>query len=69
MELRFRRPHQKEDEFATVMLKPGDTIDDSMAMFEALHLSGGVKKALTSLSLGEHFSLIRQNLSRFIYIF
>ncbi|EXB37240.1 hypothetical protein L484_020299 [Morus notabilis] len=52
MELQFRRPHQKEDEFASLVLKPGDTIDDSMAMFGALHLSGGMKKALTSLSLG-----------------
>lgn len=57
MELQFRRPHQKEDEFASLVLKPGDTIDDSMAMFGALHLSGGMKKALTSLSLGKHFNL------------
>lgn len=51
MELRFRRPQQKDD-FASLVLKSGDTIDDSMAMFDAIHLSGGLKKALTSLSLG-----------------
>ncbi|CAB4317894.1 unnamed protein product [Prunus armeniaca] len=42
----------KEDEFASVMLNAGDTIDDSMAMFDALNLSGGRKKALMSLGLG-----------------
>ena len=72
MELRFRRSHQKEDEFALVMLNSGDTIDDSMAMFDAVHLSGGMKKALTSLSLGKHFLAIvaqnRQNLLRVKYI-
>ncbi|KAH0971337.1 hypothetical protein GBA52_023493 [Prunus armeniaca] len=52
MELRFRRAQQKEDEFASVMLNAGDTIDDSMAMFDALNLSGGRKKALMSLGLG-----------------
>ncbi|BBH07848.1 Protein of unknown function D, partial [Prunus dulcis] len=51
MELRFRRAQQKEDEFASVMLNAGDTIDDSMAMFDALNLSGGRKKALMSLGL------------------
>lgn len=58
IELRFRRPQQKEDEFALVVLKPGETIDDSVAMFDSLHLSGGLKKALTSLSLGKHFELL-----------
>ena len=58
MELRFRRPQQPADESASVVLKPGDKIDDSMAMFDSLHLSGGLKKALTSLSLGKHFELL-----------
>lgn len=52
MELRFRRPQQKEDEFASLTLKSGDVIDDTMTMFDAIHLSGGLKKALTSLSIG-----------------
>lgn len=54
LELRFQRPQQKEDEFASAELKSGCTIDDSMAMFEALNLSGGLKKALTSFSLGKN---------------
>lgn len=52
MELRFRRTREKEDEFAFVSLKPGDSIDDSMAMFDAISLTGGLKRALMSLSLG-----------------
>ncbi|PON54074.1 Vacuolar protein sorting-associated protein [Parasponia andersonii] len=62
MELRFRRP-QQEDGVASVMLKPGDTIDDSMAMFDSLHLSGGLKKALTSLSLGNFLFSFRPNIT------
>ncbi|OIW09736.1 hypothetical protein TanjilG_23876 [Lupinus angustifolius] len=50
-ELQFQRPDPKEDEFASVLLKPGDSIDDSMAMFDAINFSGGVKRALTSLSV------------------
>lgn len=57
MELRFRRPQQNEDEFASVMLKTGETIDDSIAMFDAVNLSGELKKALTSLSVGMHCQL------------
>lgn len=52
MELRFRRTQENEDQFASVLLKPGEAIDDSMAMFDAINLSGGLKKALTSLSVG-----------------
>lgn len=52
MELRFQRPQQNEDVFASVLLKKGDSIDDSMATFDAVNLSGGLKKALMSLSLG-----------------
>jgi len=57
MELRFRRPQQNEDEFASVMLKTGETIDDSIAIFDAVNLSGELKKALTSLSVGMHCQL------------
>ncbi|KAK7263059.1 hypothetical protein RJT34_30643 [Clitoria ternatea] len=52
MELHFQRLEPREDEFASVLLKPGDSIDDSMAMFDALNFSGGVKRALVSLSIG-----------------
>lgn len=54
IELQFQRPQPKEDEFASVLLKPGDSIDDSMAMFDAIKLSGGVKRALMSLTVGMH---------------
>jgi hypothetical protein len=57
MELRFRRPLQNEDEIASVLLKSGETIDDSMAMFDAVNSSGGLKKALMSLSVGMHCQL------------
>ncbi|XP_062001830.1 uncharacterized protein LOC133719495 isoform X1 [Rosa rugosa] len=52
IKLRFRRSQQKEDVFASVVLNAGDTYDDSMAMFDAINLSGEEKKALRSLSLG-----------------
>ncbi|XP_059638646.1 uncharacterized protein LOC132280907 isoform X2 [Cornus florida] len=52
MELRFQRPQQEEAESASVVLKAGDTIDDSTAAFDAMNFSGGLKKALMSLSIG-----------------
>lgn len=58
MELQFQRPAPMEDEFASVLLKPGDCIDDSMAIFDAINFSGGVKRALMSLSVGIHFHLL-----------
>lgn len=54
MKLRFRRSQQKEDVFASAVLDAGDTYDDSMAMFDAINLSGEEKKALRSLSVGMH---------------
>ncbi|KAL5557187.1 hypothetical protein UlMin_039423 [Ulmus minor] len=63
MELQFQRPQQKEDERASVVIKPGDTIDDSMAMFDATHVSGGLKKALTSLSLGNFLFSFRPEIT------
>lgn len=57
MELQFQRLEPKEDEFASLLLRPGDSIDDSMAMFDAINFSGGVKRALISLSVGIHFHL------------
>lgn len=58
MELKFQRPQPKEDEFASVSLKPGDSIDDFMAMFDAIKFSGGVKRALMSLTVGMHCQLL-----------
>jgi hypothetical protein len=58
MELQFQRPAPTDDEFASVLLKPGDSIDDSMAIFDAINFSGGVKRALMSLSVGIHFHLL-----------
>ncbi|KAM3252832.1 putative protein isoform X1 [Capsicum annuum] len=52
MELRFQRPQHKEIDYASVMLKAGDTFDDSMAAFGAINLSGERKKTLNSLSVG-----------------
>ncbi|EFH54003.1 hypothetical protein ARALYDRAFT_485391 [Arabidopsis lyrata subsp. lyrata] len=56
MEIRFQRSKQKRDDFASVPLKPGGSIDDSVAAFNAISLSGDMKKALTSLAVG-NFSL------------
>ncbi|GMI65987.1 hypothetical protein like AT3G50380 [Hibiscus trionum] len=52
IDLRIRRPEQMEDEFASLSLKAGDTFDDSTASFDAINLSGGSRKALMSLNVG-----------------
>ncbi|KAL9265650.1 Intermembrane lipid transfer protein VPS13-like protein [Drosera capensis] len=52
LELRFQRPEQKEFESAAVLLQAGDTIDDCVAAFDAVNGTGGFKKALVSLSVG-----------------
>ncbi|KAL9253020.1 hypothetical protein AKJ16_DCAP05857 [Drosera capensis] len=52
LELRFQRPQQKEFESAAVLLQAGDTIDDCVAAFDAVNGTGGFKKALVSLSVG-----------------
>ncbi|XP_031387722.1 uncharacterized protein LOC116200899 isoform X2 [Punica granatum] len=52
MELRFQRPQQEKDEVALALLKKKGTLDDSMGMFDAVNLSGGLKKAIASLTLG-----------------
>lgn len=52
MELCFRRP-QETGECAIILLRSGDTIDDHMAAFDALEMSGGSKRALMSLALGK----------------
>ncbi|KAK7251111.1 hypothetical protein RIF29_34030 [Crotalaria pallida] len=63
MELQFQRPDPKEDEFASALLRPGDSIDDSMAMFDAINFSGGVKRALMSLSIGNFLFSFRPKMT------
>ncbi|BBN13913.1 hypothetical protein MPTK1_6g07390 [Marchantia polymorpha subsp. ruderalis] len=58
LELRCRRDKQGE-EGAVVQLEDGDVIDDSMGAFDALNLRGELKKALTSLNLGNYLLSIR----------
>lgn len=52
VELQISRPEPMEDEFASVLLKAGDTFDDSMASFDAINFSGGFRKAVMSLNVG-----------------
>lgn len=52
MELHFQRPQHEETESALLTLKAGEVIDDGVTAFTAIDLSGGLRKALTSLSVG-----------------
>ncbi|TYH44733.1 hypothetical protein ES332_D11G215800v1 [Gossypium tomentosum] len=63
IELRIRRPERMEDEFASMSLKAGDTFDDSMASFDAIHFSGGFRKALMSLNVGNFLFSFRPEMS------
>ncbi|KAB1669469.1 hypothetical protein ES319_1Z041100v1, partial [Gossypium barbadense] len=63
IELRIRRPERMEDEFVSMSLKAGDTFDDSMASFDAIHLSGGFRKALMSLNVGNFLFSFRPEMS------
>lgn len=62
VELRFQRPEQ-ENEYATVVLKAGGTIDDSTTAFDVIKASGGSKKALMSLSVGNIIFSFRPKVS------
>ncbi|KAG9440811.1 hypothetical protein H6P81_020976 [Aristolochia fimbriata] len=62
MEVRLCRPQEARAESASALLENGDTIDDSMAVFDALGLSGGSKKAIMSLSLGNFLLSFRPEL-------
>lgn len=64
MELQFQRREHNNNEIASVLLKSGDTIDDSVAMFDAVSLSGGLKKALVSISVGMHWNSTSLSLIR-----
>jgi hypothetical protein len=59
LELRCRRPHQKEDVGVAALLKHGDIIDDSMGAFDAFDLSGESKKTLLSFGLGNYLLCVR----------
>ncbi|KAK7359915.1 hypothetical protein VNO77_01883 [Canavalia gladiata] len=63
MELQFQRLEPKEDEVSSVVLRPGDSIDDSMAIFDAINFSGGVKRALISLSVGNFLFSFRPKIT------
>ncbi|GFP80965.1 hypothetical protein PHJA_000239800 [Phtheirospermum japonicum] len=63
LELRFHRPHHEQTESASLVLKAGDIVDDSMTAFSAIDLSGGLRKALTSLSVGNYVFSFRPNIA------
>lgn len=56
LELRFQRAQSEETESASLILKAGDVVDDTMTAFTAVGLPGGLRKALTSLSVGMFLS-------------
>ncbi|KAK6923729.1 Vacuolar protein sorting-associated protein 13, VPS13 adaptor binding domain, partial [Dillenia turbinata] len=62
MELRFQRPQVKAD-FASILLNAGDMIDDCMAVFDAVGLSGGSRKALMSLTVGNFLYSFRPQIT------
>ncbi|XP_059063303.1 uncharacterized protein LOC131071412 isoform X3 [Cryptomeria japonica] len=59
LELHCRRPQQREDEGVVVLLKHGESIDDSMGSFDALKFSGEMRKALLSFSHGNYVLCVR----------
>ncbi|KAL6551686.1 hypothetical protein OROGR_007840 [Orobanche gracilis] len=63
LELRFHRPHHEETESAKLILKAGEIVDDAMTAFSAIDLSGGLRKALTSLSVGNYVFSFRPNIA------
>ncbi|KAK6258440.1 hypothetical protein SCA6_012914 [Theobroma cacao] len=63
VELQISRPEPMEDEFASVLLKAGDTFDDSMASFDAINFSGGFRKAVMSLNVGNFLFSFRPEIS------
>ncbi|CAK7339468.1 unnamed protein product [Dovyalis caffra] len=63
MELRFRRSQQNEDAFAPMLLKKGASTDDFMTAFDAIGSSGGVKKALMSLNVGNFLFSFRPEMT------
>ncbi|KAJ1266147.1 hypothetical protein BS78_08G128600 [Paspalum vaginatum] len=63
LELRFQRPNKDNDEAAFVTVKSGDMVDESTGVLDAMDLSGGSKRALMSLALGNFMLSIRPEIS------
>ncbi|KAL8476053.1 hypothetical protein ACS0TY_028647 [Phlomoides rotata] len=63
LELCFKRPQNEETESASLILEAGDVVDDAMTAFNAIDLSGGPRKALTSLSVGNYVFSFRPNIA------
>ncbi|KAL6847035.1 hypothetical protein ACP4OV_022888 [Aristida adscensionis] len=59
LELQFQRPNKATEEAAFVTVRSGDMVDESTGVFDAMDLSGGSKKALMSLALGNFILSIR----------
>ncbi|XP_044379606.1 uncharacterized protein [Triticum aestivum] len=63
LELRFQRPQNENEEAALVTVRSGDMVDESTGVLDAMNLSGGSKKALMSLALGNFMLSIRPEMS------
>ncbi|KAL0332240.1 UNVERIFIED_CONTAM: Vacuolar protein sorting-associated protein 13a [Sesamum calycinum] len=63
LELRFQRPQHEQTESASLILKAGEVIDDAITAFSAIDLSGGSRKALTSLNVGNYVFSFRPNIA------
>ncbi|KAF0888967.1 hypothetical protein E2562_020183 [Oryza meyeriana var. granulata] len=63
LELRFQRPHKSNEEAAFVTVRSGDMVDESTGVFDSMDLSGGSKRALMSLALGNFMLSIRPEIS------
>ncbi|KAL0450266.1 UNVERIFIED_CONTAM: hypothetical protein Slati_1583000 [Sesamum latifolium] len=63
LELRFQRPQHEQTESASLILKAREVIDDAITAFSAIDLSGGSRKALTSLSVGNYVFSFRPNIA------
>ncbi|PIN04125.1 hypothetical protein CDL12_23340 [Handroanthus impetiginosus] len=63
LELRFQRPQHEETESASVILKAGEVVDDAVTAFSAIDMSGGLRKALTSLNVGNYIFSFRPNVA------
>ena len=53
----MQRSQSEGTDSASLILKAGDTVDDTMTAFNAVNLTGGSRKALTSLCVGMLLSL------------
>ncbi|PKA60961.1 hypothetical protein AXF42_Ash019950 [Apostasia shenzhenica] len=65
MELQFRRPGETTTESASILLETGDSVDDSIAVFDALDFHGGSKRTLLSLSLGNFLLSLRPRINKY----